>query len=151
MASEEMIFEYFFANLAFLLPWQSIKFSSLDKIHMVGRGLLKEHVCKTFVKISAINAHFHFSHYKSMATKSCHSNQSSYPTEQKTQKFVPLSYSCRCICEIWYKLASWLQRRYRLKMLMDGRRTDACLYYKLTYEPSGELIICMSRTDIPVC
>ena len=43
MAFEEMIFEYFFANLAVLLPWQPIKFSDLDKIHMVGRGLLKEH------------------------------------------------------------------------------------------------------------
>ena len=54
MVSEEMIFEYFFANLAFLLPWQPIKFSGLDKIHMVGRGLLNEHFCKTFVKISAV-------------------------------------------------------------------------------------------------
>ena len=26
---------------------------------------------------------FHFSHYKSMETLSCHSNQSSYPTEIK--------------------------------------------------------------------
>ena len=25
-----------------------------DKIHMVGRGLLQEHFCKTFVKISAV-------------------------------------------------------------------------------------------------
>ena len=54
MASEEKIFEYVFANLAFQLPWQSIKFSGLDNIHMVGRGLLKEHFCKTFVKISAV-------------------------------------------------------------------------------------------------
>ena len=30
--------EYFFANLAFRFPWQPIKFSGLDKIHMVGRG-----------------------------------------------------------------------------------------------------------------
>ena len=43
-----------FANVAFWLPWQPIKFSSLDKIHMIGRGLLKEHFCKTFVKISAV-------------------------------------------------------------------------------------------------
>ena len=54
MASEEKIFDYFFANLAFRLPGQPIKFSSLDKIHMVGRGLLKEHFFKTFVKISAV-------------------------------------------------------------------------------------------------
>ena len=28
---EEMIFEYFFSNLAFQLPWQPIKFRGLDK------------------------------------------------------------------------------------------------------------------------
>ena len=54
MASEEIIFEYFFANLSFQLPWQPIKFSGLDKIHMFGGGLLKEHFCKTFVKISEV-------------------------------------------------------------------------------------------------
>ena len=38
-------------KLTFRLPWQLIKFSSLDLIHMVVRGLLKEHYCKAFVKI----------------------------------------------------------------------------------------------------
>ena len=52
MASEEMIFEHFSANLAFWLP--PIKFSGLIKIHIFGRGLLKEHFCKIFVKISAV-------------------------------------------------------------------------------------------------
>ena len=47
-------FLIFLANLSFRLPWQSIKFRALDKIHMFGRGLLKEHLCKTFVKISAM-------------------------------------------------------------------------------------------------
>ena len=47
-------FFIFFANLSFRLPWQPLRFSSLDKIHMFGRGLLKEHFCKTFVKISAV-------------------------------------------------------------------------------------------------
>ena len=30
------------------------KSSGLDKIHMFGRGLLKKHICKTFVTISAV-------------------------------------------------------------------------------------------------
>ena len=47
-------FKHLFANLSFRLPWQPIKFSGLDKIHLFGRGLLKEQFCKTFVKISAI-------------------------------------------------------------------------------------------------
>ena len=55
MASEEMGGGVFFsANLDFWLPWQPIKFSGLDKIHMVGRGLHKELLCKTFVKIYAV-------------------------------------------------------------------------------------------------
>ena len=46
MISEEKIFEYFFENLPFMLPWQPIKFSYLDKIHMNRRGLLKKHFYK---------------------------------------------------------------------------------------------------------
>ena len=50
----EKTFEYFFfENLPFWLPWQPIKISDLDKIHMVGRGLPQEHFCKHFFKISA--------------------------------------------------------------------------------------------------
>ena len=63
MASE-MIFEYFFANLAFRFPWQSIKFWVLDKTDMSGRGLLKDYFCSEI----AINANFHFSHCKSTET-----------------------------------------------------------------------------------
>ena len=55
MASEKKMFEYFFVeNLAFRLPWQPIKISNLDNIHMVSRGLLQENFGKTFVKISAV-------------------------------------------------------------------------------------------------
>ena len=43
----------FFENLIFQLPWQPIKINELDKIHTVCRGLLQEHFCKMFVKISA--------------------------------------------------------------------------------------------------
>ena len=46
MASEKKIFKYFFENLDFRLPWQPIKISDLDKIRMVGRGLLQKHFCK---------------------------------------------------------------------------------------------------------
>ena len=51
MASEETIFFFIFfsAFLAFRLPLQPIKFRGLDKTDMFGRGLLKEHFCKTFV------------------------------------------------------------------------------------------------------
>ena len=81
MASEK-IFEYFFENLVFRLPWQPIKISDLDKIHMVCRGLLQKHFCKTFFQNicsnTEMNTNFHFSHYKSMESLSCHSNESTW-------------------------------------------------------------------------
>ena len=94
-ASEEKIFEYFFENLPFMLPWQPIKFSELDKIHMNRRGLPKKHFCKkkfNTCRETAKNANFHFSHYKSMETISFHSNQSPYSIGTKTQLFVFLAY-----------------------------------------------------------
>ena len=72
-------FLYFFANVSFWLPWQPIKFSCLDKIHMFGTGLFKEHFWKNFCNICSeieIKAYFHFSHYKSMEIISCHSDES---------------------------------------------------------------------------
>ena len=73
-------------------PRQPIKSSDLDKSHMKHEGLLNKHFCKK--KKSNIpndlvkNVIFHFSHYKSMKTLSCHSNQSSYLTEIKNIAFV---------------------------------------------------------------
>ena len=82
----------FFENLAFWLPWQPIKISDLDKIHMVGRGLLQKHFCKTFFQNicsnTEINANFHFSHYKSIETLSCHSNKTTWATTIKNIIYV---------------------------------------------------------------
>ena len=88
MASEKKTFEYFFKNLAFRLPWQPIKFSDLDKIHMVGRGLLQKHLRKNICSNTEINANFHFSHCKSMETLSCHSNESTWATTIKNIIYV---------------------------------------------------------------
>ena len=50
-------------NLSNSAVWKKI-------IYILGRGLLKEHFCKTFIKYicseTTINANFHVSHYKSM-------------------------------------------------------------------------------------
>ena len=54
---------------------------------MVVRGLLKEHYCKVFVKIPE-KAYFHFSHYKSMETKNCHSNETTCATTIKNIIYV---------------------------------------------------------------
>ena len=53
-ASDKKIFNIFSENLAFWLPWQPIIICDLDKIHMVGRGLVQKHFYKTFVKIYAV-------------------------------------------------------------------------------------------------
>ena len=44
----EKIFEYFFENLPFMLPFQPIKLSDLDKSRMKRGRLLKKHFCKKF-------------------------------------------------------------------------------------------------------
>ena len=72
-------------------PRQPIKLSDLDKSRMKHGGLLNKYSCKK--KSNILNdlaeiVNFHFSHYKSMGTISCHSNQSSYPTGIKNTTFV---------------------------------------------------------------
>ena len=71
-------------------PHQPIKSSDLDKSHMKHGGLLNKHLCKksNIPNDLAEIVDFHFSHYKSMETLSCHSNQSSYPTGIKNISFV---------------------------------------------------------------
>ena len=67
---------------------QPIKLSDLDKSRLKHGGLLNKYFCKKKSNIPndlAENVNFLFSHYKSMGTISCHSNQSSYPTGIKTQ------------------------------------------------------------------
>ena len=123
MVSEKKIFEYFFENLPFLLPRQPIKLSDFDKSHMKRGGLLNQHFCKKiFLNIpnsSAEIVNFQFSHYKSMETISCHSNQNSY---KKHNVLFPLPIDAMCV--MWKESDSLLQRRCCLKMLTD----DGCRY-----------------------
>ena len=82
--------QYFLENLPFMSPCQPIKSSDLYKSRMKHGGLLnfcekkKSNVPSNLAEI----VNFHFSHYKSMKTLSCHSNQNSYPTEIKNITFV---------------------------------------------------------------
>ena len=94
MVSEKKIFGYFFENLPFISPCQPIKLRDLYKSRMKCGGLLNKHFCKQNSNISNASAeivNFHFFHYKSMETISCHSNQSSYPTGIKNVTSFPLS------------------------------------------------------------
>ena len=82
---------------------------------------------------------FIFPHYKSMATISCHSNQSSYPIGTKKQ-YNSFPLPVYAICEIWQESASWSEEMLFENVDDDDRRTtDACLYYKVTYEPSAQV------------
>ena len=83
-------------------PRQQIKLSDLDKSHMKRQGLLIKDICGKKSNISnetAETVNFEFSHYKSMGTIKCHSNQSSYPTVTKKnpQLFVPLPIDAICV------------------------------------------------------
>ena len=89
--SKKKIFKHFYENRPFLPRRQPIKFTDLDKSRMKRRGLLNKHSCKKNSNIANETekiVHFLFSHYKSMGTISCNSNQSSYPTGIKNTTFV---------------------------------------------------------------
>ena len=90
--SEKKNFDFFSENLPFMSPRQPIKSSDLDKSLVKHGGLLNKHFCKKKKSIISNDlakiVNFHISHYKSMETLSCHSNQSSYPTEIKNITFV---------------------------------------------------------------
>ena len=65
------------------------------------------------------------------ATISCHSNH-----VKQNNTIIPSP--CLKMLYMW-NCKNQLQGRCCLKMLMDdGRMTDACLYYKLTYEPLAQ-------------
>ena len=66
-----------------MLPRQPIKLSDLDKSRMKHGGLLNK-----YSNIPNDFVNFYFSHYKSIGTISCHSNQSSYPTGIKNASYV---------------------------------------------------------------
>ena len=90
---------FFLKNLPFMSPRQPIKSSDLDKSRVKHGGLLNKHFCKKKSNIPndlAKIVNFHFSHYKSMETVSCHSNQSSYPTEIKNITFVEGNVLRKC-------------------------------------------------------
>ena len=85
------ILSIFFKNLPFMLPRQPIKLCYLDKSRVQYGRLLNKHICGKKSNISSETAetvNFQFSHYKSMGTLSCHSNQSSYLTGIKNTTFV---------------------------------------------------------------
>ena len=109
-----------------MLPWQPIKFSDLDKFHMTRRGLLKKHFCRkknlNICSETAKLATFHFSHYKSLETKSCHSNQSSYPIGTKNIILSPH------LQMLYVKYGKNRLHGFRGEVFenVDGRATDAC-------------------------
>ena len=84
------ILNIFFKNLPFMSACQLIKLSNLDKICLQHGGLLNKHICEKKSNTpseTTETVNFQFSHYKSMGTISCHSNQSSYPTGIKNTTF----------------------------------------------------------------
>ena len=83
-----------------MLPRQPIKLSDLDKSHMKRGGLLNKHFCKKKSNIhneTSEIGNFHFFHYKSTETISCHSNQSSYLSGTKKNYSFPLPRDDVCV------------------------------------------------------
>ena len=70
-------------------PRQPIKLSDVDKSRMKHDRLLNKYFCNQNIPNETEKiVNFLFSHYKSMGTISCHSNQSSYPTGIKYTIYV---------------------------------------------------------------
>ena len=68
---------------------------------------------------TAETVNFHFSHYKSMGTISCHSNQSSYPTGIKNTSYIEANVLCIIyyVCKVLAPSPLWFLRRY-LNMIL---------------------------------
>ena len=94
--------------------------------------LLNKHICEKHSNMSNETAkigNFHFSHYKSMGTISCQSNQSSYPTGTKTQLCVPPTYRCQ-MCNM-KRIGFTASEEKLFENVDDGRRTDDGYLYIL--------------------
>ena len=81
------VFLNYFYSFVLAFGCSGNKSNSVAKRHMFGRKLLMEHLFKMVVKISAMswkNTYFHFSHYKTMETLSCHCDKSTRAMAIKT-------------------------------------------------------------------
>ena len=86
----------FFWKFTFYVARQQIKLRESDKSPIT----MKNYSINISVKIKFYyplwdSRNFHFSHYKSIETISCHSNQSSYLTEIKNTTFVEGNVLCK--------------------------------------------------------
>ena len=119
-----------------MLPRQPIKLRDFDKRRIIHGGLLNKHFCKNKIQISPMTQQklsiYYFSH-KSMETISCHSNQSSYPTGT----FHSPTY--RCYVSNMEHISLTVSEVFTDGQTTGGRTPDACIYYKLTYEPSAQV------------
>ena len=75
----------FFENSLFMLPRQPIKLRESNKSLIIVENYSINISVKT--KFYYRGSNFHFSHYESIETISCHSNHSSYPTGIKKHNF----------------------------------------------------------------
>ena len=88
----------FFLKFTFYVAPATNQIKRIRKKSYNSGELSSKHFCKNKIlwdyKIVEIS-NFHFSHYKSIETISCHSNQSSYPTGIKNTTFVEGNVLCK--------------------------------------------------------
>ena len=132
----------FFRKFTLYVAMATNQIQRSDKIHMNCRGLLQKHFCKKNLHIcseTAKIANFYFSHYKSMETISFHSNHSSYLIWTKN------NIICSpCLQMLYVKYGENQLHGFRGDVVWkcwQWWRTDddACLYYKLSYEPLDQV------------
>ena len=101
---------YVFENLLYMLHRRPIKLSNSDK-SLMKCELLNKHFCIIPNETEEIS-NFHFFHYKSMETCSCHSNQRAYLTGIKKYNFCR-GYYPKHVCQVSASSPlSFLRRRF---------------------------------------
>ena len=142
MASEEMIFENLFAIKPFCGHGNQLNSAVWTKIIWLVEDYSRNISVKLMSKYLQWHSNkcqnFHLSHYKSMATISCHGNQSSHPIGTKNifihspgLKMLHVKFGGNRLHGFWADVV-W----------KCWRTDDGCLpilYYKLTCEPSAQV------------
>ena len=82
---------------------------------------------------TAETVNFHFSHYKSMGTLSCHSNQNSYPTRIKNTTYIEATVLLKHVCQVSSSSTLWFLRRIlknftKIDAFCQPRQLIKCTY-----------------------
>ena len=112
-----------------MLPWQPIKFSDLDKIHMNHRGLLTKHFCRKKILISAVRQQkLPLSTFPIISQWKQVAIATEFLSDWNKKHNYSFPPPIDAICEIWKESASEEKSFENVDRRTDDERTtDGCL------------------------